>query len=366
VPTTAAAGTVEAAGPPVAGGVVPFFYGSNQYVEKITSVSQLLGTAQVEQSFNITPGGFLRGVRLEATSTGGVLGTGALSADGPWTALASASLENIDGGPILYPMAVYSHMIRSVYGREWWGDPARRFDFSNTINPAFSLFMQPEIRHTAGCLANTDARAQYRIKWTFATLAQFLATVGTATAPTVTVTAYMESWAQPDDEDLNGNPIEDTPPGLTLATIARRQNINLAAVAADNSFQISNMGNELRAISWIMRTSAGLRADLASNPIRWRIDNRSLGVFSPTEVFNRMADFYEHLQNGGTRQTGVYVFPRHFDPGRMVGEAWLSTNNATYLLWETATAAGGAGGTVEMITDEVVPVAQVPMELESI
>jgi hypothetical protein len=346
--------------------MVPFFYGSNQYVEKFASVSQLLGAAQVEQVFNISPGGFLRGVRLEVRSTGGVIGSGALSADGPWTGLASASLENIDGGPILYPMAVYTHMIRQMYGRDWHGDPSRRFDFSNTINPAFSLFMQPEIRHTAGCLANTDARAQYRIRFTFATLAQFLATVGTATAPTVTVTCYMEAWAQPDDEDLNGNPIEDTPPGLTLATIARRQNINLAAVAADNTFQISNMGNEIRVTSWIMRTSAALRADLASNPIRWRLDNRSLGVFSPDEVFNRMADRYEFLQNGSTRQTGVYVFNRYFDPGRMVGEAWLSTNNATYLLWETATAAGGAGGTVEMVTDEVVPVAQVPMELEAI
>jgi hypothetical protein len=363
---TAVLASEGSSGPPTQGGMVPFFYGTNQYVEKIQSVSQLLGTAQVEQVFNITPGGFLRGVRLEVRSTGGVIGSGALSADGPWTALASASLENIDGGPIIYPMAVYTHMIRQMYGRPWWGDPSRRFDFSNTINPAFSLFMQPELRHTAGVLANTDARAQFRIRFTFATLAQFLATVGTATAPTVTVTAYMEGWAQPDAEDLNGNPIEETPPGLNLATLARRQNINLAAVGADNTFQISNMGNDIRVVSWIMRNSAGARTDLASNPIRWRIDNRSLGVFSTDEVFNRMSDQYEMLQNGSTRQTGVYVFPRWFDPGRMVGESWLSTNNATYLLWETATAAGGAGGTVEMVTDEVVPVEQVPFELEAI
>ena len=345
---------------------MPFFYGTNQYVEKFASVAQLLGAAQVESVQNISPGGFLRGVRLEVRSAGGVIGSGALAADGPWTALASASLENIDGSPILYPMAVYTHMIRQWFGRPWWGDPSRRFDFSNTINPSFSLFMQPEIRHTAGALANTDARAQYRIRFTFATLAQFLATVGTATAPTVTVTCYLESWAQPDSEDLNGNTIEETPPGLNVATIARRQNINLAAVGADNSFQISNMGNEIRCLSWIMRNSAGARTDLASNPIRWRLDNRSLGVFSPDEVFNRMADQYEALQNGSTRPTGVYVFSRWFDPGRMCGEAWLSTNNATYLLWETATAAGGAGGTIEIVTDEVVPVGAVPMELEAI
>jgi len=369
VPAAAVAGGAShaPAGPPTTGGsVVPFFYGTNQYVEKFFSQSQLLAATQVEAVSNVNPGGFMRGVRLEVSSTGGVIGSGAVATDGPWTALQSITLENIDGSPIIYPMAGYTHMIRQWFGRPWWGDPSRRFDFSNTINPAFSLFMQPEIRHTAGVLANTDARALYRIRFTFATAAQFLGTVGTATLPTVTVTCYLESWAQPDSADLRGNPIEELPPGLNLATIARHQVINLTAVGADNTLQISNMGNEIRCFTWIMRNSAGARTDLASNPIRWRLDNRSLGVFTTTEVFNRMADFYESLQNGSTRPTGVYVFPRFFDPGRMVGESWMGTTNATYLIWETATAAGGAGGTIEIVTDEVVPVGPVPMELESI
>jgi hypothetical protein len=50
----------------------------------------------------------------------------------------------------------------------------------------------------------------------------------------------------------------------------------------------------------------------------------------------------------------------------MVGESWLATTNATYLIFESATAAGGSGGTIQIITDEVVPVGPVPMELESI
>lgn len=369
MPAAAVAGgaTHAPSGPPTAGGrVIPFFYGTNQYVEKFTATSQLLGANQVEQVANINPGGFMRGVRLEVRSTGGVLGTGAVSADGPWTAHASVTLENIDGSPIMYPMSAYAHGQAGWFFRPWDGDPSRRFDFSNTINPSYSLFMKPEIRHTAGVLANTDARALYRIRYTYATLAQFLGTVGTATAPTVTTTGYLESWAQPDAADLRGNPIEELPPGLNLATIRRHQVINLSAVGADNTFQISNMGNEIRGFMWIMRNSAGARADLASDPVRWRLDNRSLGVFAQQEIFNRMSDFYESLQNGSTRPTGIYVWPRFFDMGRMVGEAWMTTTNATYLIWETATAAGGAGGTIEIVTDEVVPMGPVPMELESI
>lgn len=370
MPSAAVAGGANhaPAGPPVSGGsVVPFFYGSNQYVEKIQSFSQLLDANPHEVVFNINPGGFLRGYRCEIRSAGGVLGSGVLSADGPWSVGSSMTLENIDGSPIVYPMPVYSHMIGQWFARPWHGDPSRRFDFVNTINPAFSLFCQPEVRHTAGVLANTDARALYRGRFTFAPLASFLGTVGTATAPTVTATFHMESWAQPDAADLRGNAIEEIPPGLNLATIRRRQSINLAAAGAANTLQMSNMGNELRTILWLTRNGAGARTDLWTDPIRWRLDNRSLGVFSDQEALNQMSDFYESLQNGSTRPTGVLAFARFFDPGRMVGQAWQSTTNATYEIFEFTSAAGAtAGSSIEIITDEVVPVGPVPMELESI
>lgn len=359
---TSPTGSAPASG---TGTVVPFFYGTNQYVEKFATNTTTLGASASEQQYNINPGGFLRGVRLEVRSTTGALGGGTLTGDVPASCLASVALENIDGSPIQYPMNGFAHLMGQWFFRPWHGDPQRRFDYSATINPAFSLFVQPELRQTAGVLANTDARALYRVRWTYATLATIV-TGGTPTAPAVTVTAYMESWAQPDANDLRGNPIEEIPPGLNLATLRRQQIINLAAAGADNTFQLSNMGNELRGILMILRNSSGVRTDLLSDPVRWRIDNRSLGVFSNQEIFNRMTDFYETLQNGSTRPTGVYVFPRFYDPGRMVGEAWLATTNATYLIFESATAAGGSGGTIQIITDEVVPVGPVPMELESI
>lgn len=354
------------AGPPVSGGsAVPFFYGTNQYVEKFATFSQTLDAATHEVVSNINPGGFLRGARVEVRSANGALGGGTLTGDSPWVVCASMTLENIDGSPIIYPMPGYTHMVKQWLGRPWWGDPSRRFDYSNTANPSFSLFAQPEIRHTAGVLANTDARAQYRLRFTFNTLTSLI-TGGAPTAPTVTATFYLEAWAQPDAADLRGNPIEEIPPGLNLATISRRQILSFSAAGASNTFQLSNMGNEIRLILHITRDSTGARADLFAGSIRWRLDNRSLGVFSDQEIFNRMSDFYESLQNGSTRPTGVYAFPRFFDPGRMVGEAWLSTTNATYNIFEVDTAVGGTNGSDEIVTDEVVPVGPVPMELESI
>ena len=344
---------------------VPFFFGSNLYVQKFsTNQWQLTSTSQ-EFTVPVTAGGFLRGIRLQVRSTGGVGGTA--TADNPWNVFNSITLENVNGSALMFPMNGYAYYAASVFARPWLGDPARRYDYAAGPNPSCSLFISPEIRHTAGVLANTDARSQYRIRYTLNTAANVI-TSG-STAPTVTVTAYAEIWAQPDAADLNGNQIQPLPPGLNLQTLRRHQILTLNAAGSSNQLQLTNVGNELRAMIHIVRDSNGARQDYYSDPIRWTLDDRNLGVFSPDEVFQQMNDFYDILSSGTSqRPTGVYVWPRFYLPGDLNGQAWLGTTNATYLNWETSTVNGAANlpGTVEIITDEVVPVGAVPMQMESI
>lgn len=348
-----------------AGNIVPFFYGSNWYVEKFATDTYQLTTSSQEFVHNVNPGGFLRGVRVEVTSTGGVGGT-ALP-DNPWNVFSSLSLENIDGAPIMYPMTGYAYYLSQFYFRPWLGVPGNRFDYSAGANPAFNLFLQPELRHAAGVLANTDARALYRVRATVNTYAQTI--TGGTTAPTLTINYYLETWAQPDAKDLRGNPIDPLPPGLNLATLRRHQIVTLNPASSANTIQLSNTGNEMRGVLMVVRDSNNARQDYLTDPIRWRLDNRQLGSYSQREVHNQASDFYEPLGNGTfQRPTGVYVWSRFYDPGRMVGQGWLPTTNATFMIFETTTSssAGNNSGTIEIITDEVVPVGPVPMELESI
>jgi hypothetical protein len=373
VVATAVAGSTgsypQAPGAASSGATLPFFYGSNQYVEKITTDTYTLTASTQEFVHNITPGGFLRGVRLEVRTTGTAPSGGLATADNPWNLFSSISLENIDGSPIQYPMSGYTYYAANMHFRPWFGDPAKRYDFVAGNAPSFSLFIQPEIRHTAGVLANTDARALYRIRYTVNTQAQLLSGA-INTAPTVAITTYLESWAQPDDRDLHGNPIEPIPVGLSLQTMRRHQTLSLNSAGASNIFQLANTGNELRGILLIVRDSNNARQDYLTDPIRWRLDNRAMGTFSPNELFNRMNDFYDFYSNGtSTRPTGVYCFSRFFQPGALKGEAWLPTTNATYLIFESSTLSSGTNlpGTVEMVTDEVIPVGNnLPVELESI
>src|SRR3954451_11772185 len=80
---------------------IPFIAGSNAYREAPFSTTvQTLDANAHEVVANVTPGGFLRGVTMQVTSTGGVIGAGVLAADVPWSILSSCSLEDISGGPI--------------------------------------------------------------------------------------------------------------------------------------------------------------------------------------------------------------------------------------------------------------------------
>jgi hypothetical protein len=350
---------------PAGGGSVPFLIASNIYVEKFDSRAQLLDANTHPVTVNVIPNGFLSGVRVEFRSTGGAGGTG-VTADNPWNLFANIELDNIDGANIVYPMAGWSHYIGEWMFRPWTGDPAKRFDYAQSINPSGSLFIQPEIRGTAGVLANTDARSQYKIAYTLAAVSTVA--TGTTTAPTVTTNLYLETWAQPDKADLHGNAQEAVPPGLNVQTLRRHQVGALNAAGAANTIQLANTGNELRGVLAVTRDSTGARVDGFSDPIRFRLDTRAMGVFSPNELFNQMGDNYDQLANGtSVRPTGVYMWQRFRDPGDFQGQAWLTTTNATYAIWETTTAAGVTGtGTWELITDEVIPVGPVPAELDSI
>lgn len=354
---------------------VPFTVGSNLYREPpfVTTV-QLLDANSHETVANITPGGFMRGVILQVTSTGGVIGAGVLALDAPWSVLNSVSVEDISGGPILYPMSGFAAMCVQKYLRPWDGDPAKRPDFSNTVNPAFTLRLMIELRETLCVLANTDARAQYRLRFTIAASTAVFSTAPT-TLPTVTVKGSFETWAQPDLEDLLGNPVEPYPEGLVASRFVMHE---LPAVnAGNNVIRHSLVGNEIRGIVWILRNSVlnggtGTRVNLTdanAGAIDFRIDNRRLWKMNPTQIVEDMNWFYEQIGNGTqARDTGVYVIPRFRDPGRVLGEYWLQTVEQTLLQIEVTGADLGANvpGSLEIIYDELAVAGNLPAHLEGL
>lgn len=355
-------------------GMVPFIDGTYEYTENMTTLTVVPGATAVElPPINIIPGGFLRGVTLIVTSTGGTLGTGVVSPDNPWSLFNYITLESIDGTPILYPIDGYAHYAASRFFRPWDGDPAVDPSFVSGINPAFRLTFFVESRATLATLPNTDARAQYRLRLAVNPLTStnpalgLLTTVGTATPPTVTINVALQTYAQPPAHTLNGAPIQQSPDGVGMQRFISRQ-IDIAS-AGSMTLKEGRTGNLIRTLLLIVRDSTGVRIDLTADPVRLRIDNTQLFVAQRALIDLNMWKFYSAFTAPGVaavpvRPTGVYAFPRWQDPGNAKGVGWLETTEATFLQFELNGAP--AGGQIQTITEDLAPVAPVPAYLENL
>jgi hypothetical protein len=276
-------------------------------------------------------------------------------------------------------MGGYAYAAAQKYLRPWDGDPAKRSDFSATINPAFTLRFFAEVKDTLGALANTDARAQYRFRYTLSpgnsAGPNGLTTTAPTTQPTVTVKLYLEAWAQPDLQDLLGNPIQQIPDGLVCSRFIMHELPVLTG--ANNVVRETLTGNELRGLLLIVRNGDANKSrvnltDANAGPIDFRLDARRLWKMTPSQIVEEMQAFYSFLGAGTwTRETGVYVIPRfagHASAGDAAagqGEYWLQTVEQTLLQLEF----GGADittppGTMEIIYDALAIAGEVPPELE--
>ncbi len=401
----AAAGAGSAGGTAAAAaGGNPFQLATNLYAEKNqqgATTALTTGASQTPGGGAINAGQYLRALRLIVrTSTAGTVATAGTTSDLPWNILTGVDLVNVDGSEILYTMGGYAHYLAQKYGRPWLGDPAGYQDAANStvLVPQFTLTLQPEIRWTAGVLANTDSRSQYRFDYTVDTETNFLqGGTGYTVHPVINITPYMDAWAQPDAQDLQGAPNQPVPPGLNLQVKRRHQIGTLNAAGSDNIIQSALTGNALRLQLLVTRGgSPSLRTDALTDPVLWQVDNRSLGKYSTnvrlvsgTATSNlggdmigvRDQEFYGEYfatqqANGGgiatsyvpyAREVGVYAFPRFIKPGTLFGEGWLYTANSTKEIFESTSVSGlGASPTWELITDEVYPVGPVDASLTDI
>ena len=178
--SSAAAGGAGGSAPMATGGN-PFQLATNLYAEKNNTGSTTSYTVSASQSGpqggQVNAGNFLRRVNLVfRTTTIGTTAVGATISDMPWNLLTGVDLVNVDGSEILYTMGGYAHYLVQKYGRPWLGDPAQWQDaaISTSSQPQFTLPLQPEVRWTAGVLANTDTRSQYRIDYVIDSMTNYV------------------------------------------------------------------------------------------------------------------------------------------------------------------------------------------------
>lgn len=349
---------------------IPFLLGSAQYTEApFDSFTAQLGAAQIPVTpvWQVTPGNFLDGITLTLTSTGGVLGTtAALTSDSVLAVLNYISFVNTGGGEILYPMGLLEYALAQKYLTPWLGDPQKDASYSNSINPAITVELMVGVKDTLAILSNTDARAQYRMRVTLAPITALVTSTTGVTAPTVTVTAAIRSWAQPPASDYAGRPIAPFPPGLGVSRKLMSQTLNMPS-SGTATLQLTLTGNEIRGLILICRSSAGARVDLTdanAGAIMFRLDNGIQWTMLPSQIINRMERFYRQFFGPSiNRETGVYAIPRFRGPNG--GDPWLPTVEQSYLSIQLGSG-DIPGGTIEILYDQIAVGIELPRQLESI
>jgi hypothetical protein len=346
----------------------PFWSASNWYFEPnsntiLNGSAQLSGSAQ-PFSIQLNSNGFIRSHRIVVRSQGAVGGT--VTPDNPASLFQNMTFENPNGSQFFQDHTGYQHMLYQAYGRPWEGDPTRWYDYSASINPSFTLKLSPEIRYTAGTLPNMDSRRQYKVQG-YVAPASTLINGAITTAPTVTFASGIDTWAQPDGKDLMERPNETIPPGQALQVYRRHSSQVLNGAGTQNTIDGRALtGNLARLMMLVVRDNLGQRQDYLTDPISWILDSRTLGNFTQASLFGQMSDFY------GTgmmaRPTGVYVFPKFFNPGTLVGQGWLETSGATKLQWLSTTSSNATNvpGTVDILLEDCVPLTGLPYELTNI
>lgn len=365
---TAGAGAAAAAPAASAGSMNPFWSASNWYFEannsEIAGGSYQLTTGQKSFSVPLNTNGFLRDYRICVRSTGAV--GGAPQGDAPANLFQNITFKVPNGSEFFQDATGEDHLFFQAYGRPWEGDPTLWFDWSRNINPSFTLKLAPEIRFTAGVLANMDSRRNYVVSGQIATLTQLNGS-SASTAPTITFASGIDTWAQPDTKNLLEQPNQQVPPGVAMQTYRRKATVTLNGAGSNNTIDARSLtGNLQRLVMLVVRDSNGVRQDYLADPITTKIDDRTLGNYTSADLFGLLNDQYgtEIMQ----RPTGVYIWPRFMNPVGMVGQGWLPTDGASKEIWTTSTigTASNVPGTVDILIEDLVPLQDLPYDLVNI
>lgn len=348
--------------------VVPFVRAAQEHIEAFSDTSTLIsGNSTAIAPIDIPAYGFMRGIWLEVTTTGGTGAAAVYKGDGPFSALTEISVMDVNGAPIVGPLDGYDlFQINKVGGyRRSTVNPKLHPDYlaPTTGNFTYLLYVPIEVsgRDGLGALANLNAASSYKLRFTIAPKGNVFSTDPT-TLPTVRVRAYLDAWTQPAQTDLRGQAQATNPPAHGTTSFWSKTVVNVNA--GQQTIRLPRVGNYMRNLVFIFRDAAGVR-NKASFPASFDLywDTRLLKSYAQSVWRGQMSQRYnltgaDEAANG--LDTGVYVedYCHEFDglAGAELRDGWLPTVQSTRL---EVLGNFGAPGTLTILTNDVSPAGEV-------
>lgn len=282
--------------------------------------------------------GFLAKLRLEITATLTAGGASTYNADAPWNAIASIVFKNSGGQNIIAPLTGYELYIYNKYGNMGAGlsgavapyaDPKVGRQYSATTT-GFHFFLDVpfEIDPSAalGELPALASNRTYQLEIQLAAITTiFGGTVPTAVALTLDTSAIY--WDQPPAATNGGQAQATEPVGLNTLPLVAKENSILPAGEAFT--RIANVGNVIRQLIWIKRSSVGVRTDADWTGVaELFVDNNPRLRLKKTEWEDYLQRTYGYTAAAkdvvGGLDTGVYLIPFDALLGSMAGDVMNS------------------------------------------
>jgi hypothetical protein len=337
----------------------PFFPGTLDLETHTQTYTNALSTSQIPlATFAPKTNGFLADLWLDVSATNGAgAGTLATNNDGIFGYLASITLSDTGGQPILGPMTGHEFAMFVKWGGFSFSDDPRNSqtftEVTTSGNGGFVLQIPIQFipSQPLGPLPNTNSNNAYALDIVQAASSAVFSTAPVTTMPTISVTVYQDSYRQSSGKDAQGNATVLTPPGLGAVLYARRNIITSAAGSVD--LQLQQQEGSYRALHFIMKDSTGSRTQGDAdwpNPAQIPFNNDV--PYDRTKRFwiRKLERQYGYNAAAGVnpvagRDLGVFTLPFNTDGGQQVGNEarykYLSVSAADTLGFRGTI--GGAG-----------------------
>lgn len=320
--------------------------------------------------------GYLRGLWVVVTATGGVNGTTTVTVAGsptdtPYSYIQSFQVRDAFG-TVIYQSDGWGMNLIQLYsgqvGAAGFQNPSSDAFFSQvssgaagTGNFTYALYVPFEFDpDTAYCtLPSMNTAAQMTITVNAATSAQFFQTAP-GTLPSVEIDVYEEFWAVP-----LANPGLTPPDDGSSHQWSQSQAQATINASSNARVQLPDVGTWISTLILNFRNASNIRTDgWFSSDIELWIDSVPEYIEHSNLLFSRM-----FRQFGVTRPTGVAVYTRRDSVGWLVNtddmELLLPTTPGTLVeLFSGSWGAGSSGpATVQTYTGKLYPVTSVPTRI---
>lgn len=287
--------------------------------------------------------GYLKKIRCEFTLVVSG-GTPTLSADAPFNVINNFAFKNAAGANLIAPLTGYEWYVVNKYGGMGAGltsgigrlsDPKVGYGYTAVAGTGAHFFLDVPLEIDASdALGSLPALASNR-SFNFEIGIAAISTVFGGTPPTVatlTVDASAIYWDVPVATTPGGVSQQTEPFGL--GTLSQWQKENPVIAPGEQLTRLNNVGNSIRSLILIAKTSAGVRTDTDWPSIaELYFDNAPMLRLKKTEHQDAMSRWFglttAGLDSAGGLDTGVFTIPFHLLAGGESGDP--SNSRAQYL-----------------------------------